>query len=331
MFGIKLIQQRHLEMPVFTHDFDESDGRSPLMNFNVAGKSYVAGIPVGHRCLVYVTSPWRRFLWAVEITGTLADGERAYQAHGYDVGTTPWGEWKWSLHRPIAFLARVDTPDRPAGPTDIQGTSREEIEQRSGFSWRPYGPGHYYISGEDFQRAFNAIDWSWTSGGRDVSRDLPPRTIYIQPPLPDPDRVLRRIGETRDALEREVEDVVKTTMVELGHNEGHVRFRIGHADLRLNGPSGEAVAVIEVKRPPLAGRTRDQARRQAFDYANQTGARYVVLTDADVYVIYDRARAGFTFDEQICGEFQLTRFRLEDEGLLDLLRPRGLQVIREDS
>ena len=156
MFGIKLIEAGHLNFDEFTCGFDGSDGRKTLMNFSIDRKRQADGIPVGHQCLVYVTKPpqWGRFIWAIEVTGTLKDGDDALEAFGYQRGVAlPGIDLKWSLHRPIRFLARVAPPR--------EGPTRHEIARRSGYLFRPYGGGHKYLSSGEYHRAFNAIAWTW--------------------------------------------------------------------------------------------------------------------------------------------------------------------------
>jgi hypothetical protein len=79
--------------------------------------------------------------------------------------------------------------------------------------------------------------------------------------------------------------------------------------------------VIEVKRSLRSRADRDDALRKGFDYACRNGARYVVITDADRYEVYDRAR-GLDHATMMCGAFQLTEFHEADVATLDLLRPR---------
>jgi hypothetical protein len=58
-----------------------------------------------------------------------------------------------------------------------------------------------------------------------------------------------------------------------------------------------------------------------MDYACQTGAPLLVITDADRYEIYDRRR-GLDFEAMRCGSFQLTRFETAACSTLDLIRPQ---------
>ncbi len=59
----------------------------------------------------------------------------------------------------------------------------------------------------------------------------------------------------------------------------------GRVDLILHDGSGRVAAVFEVKRFIASESARAAARRQAMDYAGQTGAPMLVVTDADRYEI----------------------------------------------
>jgi len=145
------------------------------------------------------------------------------------------------------------------------------------------------------------------------------KTKAILPPIPDPDSLLNRIKSVIGQPERNMEDVVKELLVRLGHSANRIVFQRGRVDLTLEDGSGKPVFVFEVKRSIASESERAKALRQGLDYANQTGAQFIVITDADRYTIYDRHR-GYDFSSQFCGSFQLTQFYAGNEVVLDLLR-----------
>jgi hypothetical protein len=169
-----------------------------------------------------------------------------------------------------------------------------------------------------------------------LSEDLPPSQSIAGPILPGttPDRgpiilppiisaaaFLERINKTRGMPERNMEDVVKRFLVLLGHDEHCIAFQIGHVDIRLANESGQASAIIEVKRVLYPGNQRS-ATDQAFGYAERAQAPTVVVTDSDLYEVYDRRR-GASREDMFVGRFQLTRFHPGDERVLDSLRPEA--------
>lgn len=154
MFGIKLIKPEHLDLPHFVKDFDGRDGRHTLMNFadGDRGLAIAANIPVGHRALVYVTAPVSGFIWAIEFTGTLAEGAAAARAHG--LKGDEYGHW--NRMRPIRIIARINDPGQAVSPT--------EILAKTGFDFRPNSFTHTYISRADYERAYRAIGWNARPG-----------------------------------------------------------------------------------------------------------------------------------------------------------------------
>jgi predicted type IV restriction endonuclease len=116
-----------------------------------------------------------------------------------------------------------------------------------------------------------------------------------------------------------MEDLVKDLFLRLGHDAARVIFQVGRIDIAIRDAVGRSHMVVEVKRSLTASKDRDAALRQGFDYAARTGARFVVITDADAFEIYDRT-AGLDHAGMLRGKFRLTAFRPEDATILDLLR-----------
>ncbi len=131
---------------------------------------------------------------------------------------------------------------------------------------------------------------------------------------------MERIESGHNLPERNMEAAVEDLLRRLGHDAKRIVFQSGRIDVAINDSSGKPEFVFEVKRSISQRTVRDQARRQAFDYAARTGARFVVLTDGDRYEIYDR-KEGLDHGSMLIGSFQLTKFRPEDIAMLDELRP----------
>ena len=131
-------------------------------------------------------------------------------------------------------------------------------------------------------------------------------------------RLLERVREVRGQSERNTEDVVKSFLLALGHEERAVTFQRGRIDIHVGLPDGGTHMVVEVKRN--LQKRLDEARRQGFDYANQVDAMLVVLTDADHYEVYDRT-SGSNYDAMLAGRFRLTGFSAADAATLRLISP----------
>ena len=66
--------------------------------------------------------------------------------------------------------------------------------------------------------------------------------------------------------------------------------------------------------------------QQAFNYSNETGTKFVVVTNGDKFLIYDRARS-FRLAEMLSANFELTK--LNDEGLRSLQSLKKSELYRK--
>lgn len=320
MFGVKLIYPDHLGYPHLSAVFPADDSRQTLMNFrNAPGNvKRAASIPIGHRALVFTQ---QHIVWAIEFTGPTDDGT-LLAAHGVK---PTWPGPEWSLHRPIRFIARMNVD----ATSYMRTMHRHEIQARSGVVRRSYGGGHFYISQDEYQRMFDAVPWEWHADQVSPAPKAPPsieplpaaaRELTL-PPVPGAESLLALVRAIAGQPERNMEDLVKEFLISLRLPRTAIRFQIGHIDVVVDGQNGKPLFVFEVKRTLMNSNARSDALRQGFDYANRTGARYVVISDADRYEIYDRMR-GLDHATMLCGTFQLTAFRSTDAPILEILRSR---------
>ncbi|MCI0365517.1 MAG: hypothetical protein L0219_16765 [Phycisphaerales bacterium] len=151
-------------------------------------------------------------------------------------------------------------------------------------------------------------------------------TPTILPPVADAEVFVERIRSLVGLPERNHEDVVKDLLLRLGFDASSIVFQQGRIDVRVLTQDRKTAAVFEVKRTIVSESERAAARRQGMDYASQTGALIIVVTDGDRYEIYDRRR-GHDYSAMLCGKFQLPAFRDSDATTLDLLRPDCLRSV----
>lgn len=325
MFGVKLIYPDHLRISYLCDTYPPDDPRKTLMNFKGTPRNLKAAqsIPTGHRALVFTR---QHIVWAIEFTGPLDDGT-LIAAHGVKPS---WPTSEWSSFRPIRFLAKMNV----TADTYERGMHRHEIQAKSGVDRRSYGGGHFYISEDEYRRMFDVVPWDWRAGDAELPRPTIQLTMpvgrrvsvvtssFILPPVTDAESLLAQVRAIVGQPERNMEDAVKDFLVRLGHPTSAVRFQIGRMDVAVEGAGGKTLFVFEVKRSLANPSMRDDALRKGFDYANRTGARYVVLSDADRYELYDRTR-GLDHASMHCGSFRLTEFRAADIPVLDILRSRN--------
>lgn len=318
MYGIKLTGKGHVgpkNWPCYYTICKEGDAKRALMNFN--NERNAASMPEGHRALVYITG-WKKFIWEVEFLEVVEPAEYEMRL------LKPWGMTlaslgnTWRFVRPIRFLARTDEGNNYAGAPTL-GWARKLLGKPD---WQPtYGKGHGFIDKVLFDKLLGNITWAWRGDGEAPVAPVEPQRVHL-PPVSGIEAVLSHLKAIEGKPERNMEDVVKEFLLLLGHSANRIEFQTGRIDVRVLDGSGRTWCVLEVKRSLADKKNEDRARRQAFDYANKVGARIVVLTDADVYVIYDRKK-GDDYGSQFCGRFRLTDYKASDEAILNLLRPRS--------
>lgn len=139
MFSIKLVSPQHLTYPFFTPDGDQRR----WMNFSTHARGNAEGIQPGHRAIVYVTGH-QKFIWAIEYTGPVEDGQRIAEGSGMDA------EWS-QVFLPIRFLATV--ADLNTAPIAA------DVLAKAGVDFRPNSFPMKYISAEDYQKLYDAVEW----------------------------------------------------------------------------------------------------------------------------------------------------------------------------
>lgn len=220
-----------------------------------------------------------------------------FQLHKHDSGSEDVTEY-YSHYREIKWLVKEYLP-------------RTSLVAGGETAWAPYG----------------------TVGG--LYPELPPyivRIVHPQAALQTeeikyvrPDflaSVIKDIESLRPDVrhqERAHESLVEDFFVALGYQKHKdIKFRQGRIDITLEY-AGLPIAVIEVKRDWALN--MNVVRQQAYAYAHSIGVRYVLLTNGETYILYDRLK-GLSWDSNLLGEFRLTALQDEDLKLIDRLRPK---------
>lgn len=133
--------------------------------------------------------------------------------------------------------------------------------------------------------------------------------------------ILRKEPEHK---ERAHESLVEDFLVALGHRKHKdIKFRQGRVDIKIER-GGYTILIVEVKTVwDLSFYNGSDAIKQAFNYAHEQGVRYVIVTNGDTYILFDRLK-GLSYESNLLGEFQLTSLQQEDLALIDRLRPERL-------
>lgn len=124
------------------------------------------------------------------------------------------------------------------------------------------------------------------------------------------------LKQDADHMERAHESLVELFYEILGFNRfSQIKHRQGRIDIAV--VDGDTVLVInEVKKSWILTKNNQEALKQAYDYANSTGAPYVVITNGDYYAIFDR-KNGLSYKSNFLGEFLISRLNPENEKTIE--------------
>jgi hypothetical protein len=136
-----------------------------------------------------------------------------------------------------------------------------------------------------------------------------------------PPAYVAHVCELQNRGEEEKRQLVAQFFYEiLGYRRTRVRSEHEHNDVRVHDGRGNPWLVVEVKARLETQREQRIARRQGFDYAHRHGMRYVVISDGDLYELYDRLGGQrLRYDEMRQGAFRISALRLRDSDLLSVL------------
>ncbi len=124
----------------------------------------------------------------------------------------------------------------------------------------------------------------------------------------------------REHKERAHESLVETFFINLGYlKHKEIQYRKGRIDISIVS-NDKSMIVIEVKRDWNL-RTKNQTKelQQAYNYALETGTRYIILTNGDYYLFVDRLK-GLSYKDNKVGDFELTNLKKEDYDIINKLK-----------
>jgi len=165
-----------------------------------------------------------------------------------------------------------------------------------------------------------------------------PTTVIVRkpaPPNPQPsfetpvwlkDHVskVKVLKQDQGHLERDHEDLVAGLFEILGYERTNdIKFRRGNIDIRIE-KEGQPLITIEVKADWSLSTESKRALGQAFNYANETGTPFVIITNGDKYCIYDR-RQGLSYKDAFVSDVSLTYLTESDITLLNKLRKENIK------
>jgi hypothetical protein len=195
-------------------------------------------------------------------------------------------------------------------------TPRTSLISEGETSWQPYGTvGKVYPDLPPY--IARLLGKSPPPQGKGIANVRPP---FLESVV----KAVEVLRQEREHKERAHESLVEDFCVALGHRKHKdIKYRQGRVDVTLES-DGHPVLIAEVKAAwDLSFYNGSEAIKQAYGYAHDQGVRYVVVTNGDTYLLFDRLK-GLSWESNLLGEFQLTSLEEEDLALIDRLRPERL-------
>lgn len=199
-------------------------------------------------------------------------------------------------------------------------TPRTSLVSEGETGWQPYGTvGKVYPELPPY--VTRLFDISPPTGDKGPSIVRPP---FLESVI----QAIETLRKEREHMERAHESLVEDFFVVLGYRKHKdIKYRQGRVDIKLES-GGRSILLVEVK--PVWDLSRyngTEAIKQVYGYAHDQGVRYVLVTNGDTYILFDRLK-GLSWESNLLGEFRLTSLQQEDLTLINRLRPE--QMSRSD-
>jgi hypothetical protein len=121
--------------------------------------------------------------------------------------------------------------------------------------------------------------------------------------------------------EKEHEILVASFYEALGYEKfTEIKYQWDKIDIAILKKKKVSI-VNEVKRKWNLSDDMEAARKQAYLYALDAGAKYVVVTNGDYYALYDRDK-GRSFSDHFIGDFCITELTKEKLDLIEILKKK---------
>ena len=124
--------------------------------------------------------------------------------------------------------------------------------------------------------------------------------------------------------ERAHESLVEDFFCAIGYEKHRdIKYRQGRVDISIWAGNNPLV-VVEVKKDwNLSLYNNPGAVQQAYNYALDQGTRYVLVTNGDYYVVFDRFK-GLSYSSNVIGEFRLTALEEDHLSIIEQLKRENL-------
>lgn len=135
---------------------------------------------------------------------------------------------------------------------------------------------------------------------------------------------IKILTSDRSHKERAHESLVESFFINLGYvKHKDIQYRKGRIDISIV-QENKPIIIIEVKREwNLKAKNKIKELKQAYNYALETGTRYIIITNGDYYLFIDRLK-GLSYKENIVGEFQLTNLKTDNYTIIQKLKKENI-------
>ena len=177
-----------------------------------------------------------------------------------------------------------------------------------------------YGSFNEFLKSFNIVVAPKPDYGtiEEKPSDIPLKTVQKSTQLPihfnkdilkallKLDNQIEILKKDKEHKERAHESLVESLFEILGYSKfTDIKHRQGRIDISIE-VEGIPFIVVEVKKDWNLSRHDMKVIRQAFNYALESGGRYVIITNGDYYAVYDQDR-GRSYDDMFIGDFCVSK------------------------
>ncbi len=233
--------------------------------------------------------------------GVIDSGYR-FSLHKHDTGADDQSE-RYSHYRDVKWVNTTYTP-------------RTSLVTGNETGWQPYGTvGRVWPDIPPYIQRLLGIGPAST--GKTASKIRP---AFLESTISAVVTLRKQPGHSERAHESLVEDF----FVALGYvKHRDIKYRQGRVDIALES-RGRVALIAEVKPAwDLSRYNSAAAVKQDYGYAHDQGVRYIVVTNGDTYILFDRLK-GLSWESNLLGEFQLTSLEEEDLVLIDRMRPERI-------
>ena len=159
----------------------------------------------------------------------------------------------------------------------------------------------------------------------EVPLKQPSEIMYIEPEyLKEIIKEIKLLRDDPNHKERAHESLVEDFFCKLDYEKHReIKYRQGRIDISI-WHKDKPILVTEVKKDwNLTFLNSPEVVRQAYYYALEQGARYVIITNGNYYAVFDRLK-GLSFKSNIIGEFKLTKLKEIHLSIIEKLKRNNL-------